>query len=646
MLLRRELGETEAATAGLAARASAQPSRRRPTGHASRRSRIGPAPGAGARADSAGTTARRSSSSSPTRSTSVGDLERCAETAAAALELACANDDRRTAARARVVKLRMTMDRSTGEADQVSLNAAAKPVLDELEALGDDEGLAAVLLHLGQSTRTATSRSSAYLERAMVAAERAGDRRRAACAAGFLGSITVFGPVPAAEGIERCRALRRQFADQPGTSAAPAPSRSGAARDAGPHRRGARAARRSRTRISMTSAARGCRASTVFGHWVLELLAGAPERAEAVGPHEPRAPAGDGRHQPGLDRRRDAGLRARRAGPPRRGAPLRRPRRGVGRARRHRLAGSAARRPRARPRGARRTRARRGGRARSGATLRALRRICPQGDALTDLAAVLERAGRPDEAAAAALRDAIALYKRKGNIVSAARAHTALQPSDTGRTSRTRSQSPPLPAFPRSLPPRTDVRNDYSYLTEGSGRRTASTRSYYRVGRGAAVRQTPRARSEQRRGACARREALVAQGNSSAAIAERLVLDGPPASTTFPGQRPVRRAAGPMAGQHDHDIAIARLHRDGLADEAVRNRVARRAEPDRRQPVDLALVAAGNDQPAGRQRPQQRQLDGKGAPSAAPGSRSGPGVDLLTPRRPAWLASSKEPNPS
>jgi hypothetical protein len=52
--------------------------------------------------------------------------------------------------------------------------------------------------------------------------------------------------------------------------------------------------------------------------------------------------------------------------------------------------------------------------------------ICLRGDALVDLAAVLERAGRAG-GAAAALRDAIALYQRKGNLVSAARAHTTLE---------------------------------------------------------------------------------------------------------------------------------------------------------------------------------------------------------------------------
>jgi tetratricopeptide (TPR) repeat protein len=52
--------------------------------------------------------------------------------------------------------------------------------------------------------------------------------------------------------------------------------------------------------------------------------------------------------------------------------------------------------------------------------------ISQRGDALTDLGAVLDRIGRASEAAAAT-RDAIALYERKGNVVSAARAHTVLE---------------------------------------------------------------------------------------------------------------------------------------------------------------------------------------------------------------------------
>jgi hypothetical protein len=253
----------------------------------------------------------------------------CAATVTAALELACANGDRRTAARAGVVSLRVTMTRSKREADRVSMNAAAKPVLHELEALGDDEGLAAVLLHLGHVNQDSYEQSSGYLERAMVAAERVGDRRHAAFAAGFLGSIMVFGPVPAAGGIERCRALRRRFADQAGTSAVLL--RHEAVLHAMENRIDeARTLHAEAVCAIDDLGSPWLSASTVFGQWLLELLAGAPERAEASA-------------RTGLalleemgatnDRCGDAGIRARQAGPPRRGHPLRRPRRRVGRAR-------------------------------------------------------------------------------------------------------------------------------------------------------------------------------------------------------------------------------------------------------------------------------------------------------------------------
>jgi tetratricopeptide (TPR) repeat protein len=49
-----------------------------------------------------------------------------------------------------------------------------------------------------------------------------------------------------------------------------------------------------------------------------------------------------------------------------------------------------------------------------------------RGDTLVDLAEILSLAGRPAEAAAA-LAEAVALYERKGNVVSAARASAQLQ---------------------------------------------------------------------------------------------------------------------------------------------------------------------------------------------------------------------------
>jgi tetratricopeptide (TPR) repeat protein len=297
-------------------------------------------------------------------------------------------------------------------------------VLDELEALGDDEGLAAVLLHLGHVNQDRYAQASGYLERAMAVAERAGDRRTAALAAQFLGSTILFGPVPAAEGIERCRALRRQFADQAGTSAVLL------RHEAVLH---AMQGRVEEGRVLHAEAVRAIdelgipwlSASTVFGHWVLEMLAGAPERAEAsaraglallqeMGATNQGSTAAamlayalavEGRHDEAI---RYADLAATWAAPD----------------------DSASQAPQL---GARaRVLAARGELERAEAAAREAVRVSERsdeliqhGDALTDLAAVLDRARRPDEAATA-LRDAISLYERKGNIVSAARTHQML----------------------------------------------------------------------------------------------------------------------------------------------------------------------------------------------------------------------------
>jgi hypothetical protein len=56
-----------------------------------------------------------------------------------------------------------------------------------------------------------------------------------------------------------------------------------------------------------------------------------------------------------------------------------------------------------------------------------------RGDALVNLAFVLERAGRANEAADA-LHDALAVYERKGNLVAAARARALIEPRRAGVT--------------------------------------------------------------------------------------------------------------------------------------------------------------------------------------------------------------------
>jgi class 3 adenylate cyclase/tetratricopeptide (TPR) repeat protein len=424
VLLRRELGVAEAATSELAARASTS------LRAAGRRAMLRDDP-ASVRLLERALALLPENDRAPVlvelanALDDVGDLDGCAATGTAALELACTNGDRRTAARARVVKLRVTMNRSTGEADLSSLNAAAKPVLHELEALGDDEGLAAVLLHLGHINQDRFEQASGYLERAMLAAERAGDRRRATIAAGFLGSITVFGPVPAAEGIERCRALRRRFADHPMASAILLRHEAVLHAMQG-HIDEARTLHAEAVGVIDDLGNRWASASTVFGQWLLELLAGAPKRAEAsartslallqeMGATNQGSTAAamlavalvqQGRHDEAI---RYADLAAAWAAPDDTASQV--PQLA---ARAHVL---AARGELERAEAAAREAVRLSERSDD---------ICLRGDALVDLAAVLEAAGRAGDAATA-LRDAIALYQRKGNVVSAARAHTTLE---------------------------------------------------------------------------------------------------------------------------------------------------------------------------------------------------------------------------
>jgi tetratricopeptide (TPR) repeat protein len=57
--------------------------------------------------------------------------------------------------------------------------------------------------------------------------------------------------------------------------------------------------------------------------------------------------------------------------------------------------------------------------------------ISQRGDALVDLATILIQAGQADQALTA-LRDAIALYDRKGNVVGAERAQAILRPLAAG----------------------------------------------------------------------------------------------------------------------------------------------------------------------------------------------------------------------
>jgi tetratricopeptide (TPR) repeat protein len=281
------------------------------------------------------------------------------------------------------------------------------------------------LLLLGQLNINRFERSSGYLERALGVAERTGDSKTAAFAAASLGLIIVFGPVPAEEGIERCRALRRRVSDHPAALA------SLLRREAVLHAMRddvdeARPLHAEADRIIDDLGNPWASASRVFGQWAIELLAGAPERAEAaaraslqlfqeMGATNPGSTAAallavalvqQGRHEEAM---RYADLAAAWAAPDDITSQV-----GQLAVRAHVL---AARGELERAEAAAREAVRLSQRSDD---------ISQRGDALVDLAAVLERAGRPSEAATA-LRDAIALYQRKGNLVSAARAHMTLE---------------------------------------------------------------------------------------------------------------------------------------------------------------------------------------------------------------------------
>ena len=84
---------------------------------------------------------------------------------------------------------------------------------------------------------------------------------------------------------------------------------------------------------------------------------------------------------------------------------------------------------------------------------------------------------------------------------------------------------------------------------------------------------------------------------------------------------------------HDHDVAISGGDLNDLADEAVRDRVARGGEPNPREPIDLALLTAGDRGSRRRQRPKQRPLDLQALRWTRSGLVVDLGVDLPTPRR-------------
>jgi hypothetical protein len=100
------------------------------------------------------------------------------------------------------------------------------------------------------------------------------------------------------------------------------------------------------------------------------------------------------------------------------------------------------------------------------------------------------------------------------------------------------------------------------------------------------------------------------------------------------------------AREQRRQLAIAGQKLDGLADQAVRHRIARRGEADRRQPVDPGPLAAGDGRPQLGQRTQQRPLPLQQLDRRALRLRCGLEFTSASQQRAAALASSSEPKPS
>ena len=218
VVLRRELGTGDAALAGVASRAYGAPVR-------------APAPG---RCGGGGIRARlleRAVALAPQAGRAAalvylgraleqeGELLRAAAVAREATALATDAGDRRTAARARLLELGVTMGHTDTVIAHGDVRSGAPAAVDELEALETTRASRHGMQLLGYVTMDRYDEAVARPERAARHAERAGDHQtrawaiRTLWAAGALRSPACF------EAIARCRALRAQA--QGAVSAAP-----------------------------------------------------------------------------------------------------------------------------------------------------------------------------------------------------------------------------------------------------------------------------------------------------------------------------------------------------------------------------------------------------------------------------------------
>jgi class 3 adenylate cyclase/tetratricopeptide (TPR) repeat protein len=140
--------------------------------------------------------------------TATGELEGALEVLSEAVERAEAEGDRRTRRRASVEHARIEF--LTGRIGPEEARTEAEGAISELEALGDDQGLAKawLLLVLVHNWRLEYSALHRAADRARLHAQRAGAVGDASDALTWIVPATVLGPRPVASGLEHMERIR------------------------------------------------------------------------------------------------------------------------------------------------------------------------------------------------------------------------------------------------------------------------------------------------------------------------------------------------------------------------------------------------------------------------------------------------------
>ena len=143
-----------------------------------------------------------------------GDLARAERVLSEALAGAARDGDRSVELAAEVERLSLLLLSDPAETDR--LREELEAAIAGLEDLGDDRTLAHAWTLMGLRFgmwRGQLARGEEALERALDHARRAGDRRQEAEILGQLGFAALFGPMPVADGIARCREVLERERD-------------------------------------------------------------------------------------------------------------------------------------------------------------------------------------------------------------------------------------------------------------------------------------------------------------------------------------------------------------------------------------------------------------------------------------------------